>query len=50
VLGEFIPSVRIGMKFCLNRFISHLVEVGVARLPEAPPKVVTRLDCLAAIT
>jgi len=45
VLGGFIPSVRIGMKFCLNRFISHLVEAGVARLPEAP-KAVTRMGCL----
>jgi integrase/recombinase XerD len=48
VLDGFKPSVRIGMKFCLNRFIEHLVEAGVARLPEAPPKVMTRLDRLRA--
>ena len=48
VLDGFKLNVRIGMKFCLNRFIEHLVEAGVARLPEAPPKVVTRLDRLRA--
>jgi site-specific recombinase XerD len=48
VLDGFKLGVRTGMKFCLNRFIEHLVEAGVARLPEAPPKVMTRLDRLRA--
>jgi integrase/recombinase XerD len=48
VLDGVEPRVRTGMKFCVNRFISHLVESGVARLPEVPPKAVTRLGCLRA--
>jgi integrase/recombinase XerD len=46
VLDGFEPRVRIGMKFCVNRFIDHLVEAGVAKAPEVPPKVLTALDRL----
>jgi integrase/recombinase XerD len=48
VLDGYKPSVRTAIKFCLNRFIYHLVEAGVAKLPEAPPKVMTPLDVLRA--
>jgi len=46
VLDGVIPRVRTNTKFCLDRFIDHLVEAGVASLPEAPLKLVTRLDRL----
>jgi integrase/recombinase XerD len=48
VLDGIMPRVRTNTKFCLDRFIGHLVEAGVASLPEAPPKLVTRLDRLRA--
>jgi integrase/recombinase XerD len=34
------------MRFCLNRFINHLVAARVACLPEPPPKVPTALELL----
>ena len=46
ILEGFKPSVRIGMKFCLDRFIDHLVEVGVAERPKPPKKAPTALDVL----
>lgn len=33
-------------RFCLDRFIDHLVEAGVATLPKRPPKAPTPLDRL----
>jgi integrase/recombinase XerD len=46
VLHGVRPSVRTNTSFCLNRFIDHLVEVGVATLPKPPPKAPTALDRL----
>jgi integrase/recombinase XerD len=45
-LDGVAPRVRTNTRFCLNRFIDHLVEAGVARLPVPPPKVLTALDRL----
>ena len=38
VLDGFRPSARTCMTFCLDRFIDHLVEAGVAKLPEVAAK------------
>jgi integrase/recombinase XerD len=46
VLGGVVPRVRTNTKFCVNRFIDHLVEAGIARLLEPPPRVLTALDRL----
>jgi integrase/recombinase XerD len=40
------PSEQTNTSFCLNRFIDHLVEVGVATLPKPPAKAPTALDRL----
>jgi integrase/recombinase XerD len=46
VLQGVRPSERTNTSFCLNRFIDHLVEVGVATLPKPPAKAPTALDRL----
>jgi len=46
VLHGVRPSVRTNTSFCLNRFIDHLVEVGVATHPKPAPKALTALDRL----
>jgi hypothetical protein len=46
VLDGVVPRIRTNTKFCVNRFIDHLVEVGIARLLEPPPRVLTALDRL----
>ena len=46
VLDGVAPRKRTNTKFCLNRFIDHLVEAGIARLLAPPPKVLTALDRL----
>jgi integrase/recombinase XerD len=46
VLHGVKPSVRTNASFCLNCFIDHLVEAGVATLPKPPPKAPTPLDRL----
>jgi integrase/recombinase XerD len=46
VLRGVRPSVRANMRFCLDRFIDHLAEVGVAILPKPPQRTVTALDRL----
>jgi integrase/recombinase XerD len=46
VLDTTAAIYRTNTRFCLNRFINHLVAVGVARLPEPPLKVPTALELL----
>lgn len=46
VLGGVVARIRTNTKFCLNRFIDHLVEAGIASLLAPPPKVLTALDRL----
>jgi len=46
VLNGVAPRKRTNTKFCLNRFVDHLVEAGIARLPAPPPKVLSALDRL----
>ncbi len=46
VLDATAMIYRTNTRFCLNRFINHLVAAGVARLPEPPPKVPTALELL----
>lgn len=46
VLEGVAPRIRTNTRFCLNRFIDHLVQEGVATLLELPPKVMTALDRL----
>lgn len=46
VLDSARPSLRKNTMFCLDRFIDHLVDVGVARRPTPPPRVRTALDRL----
>jgi integrase/recombinase XerD len=48
VLDGIRPSVRTNTRFCLDRFIGHLVEAGAAQLPEPRPKALTRLERLRA--
>ncbi|SEI19486.1 hypothetical protein SAMN05216228_104616 [Rhizobium tibeticum] len=38
VLAEANGSAHTYAKFCLNRFIGHLVDAGVASLPNSPPR------------
>jgi site-specific recombinase XerD len=40
------PTRHTYKRFCLNRFIDHLVEAGVATLPKPQPKAPTALDRL----
>jgi integrase/recombinase XerD len=44
VVDGTTASTRANMRFCLNRFINHLVAARVTRLPEPPPKVPTALE------
>lgn len=46
VVDATTAAARTNMRFCLNRFINHLVAARVARLPESPPKVPTALELL----
>ncbi|WP_457578691.1 site-specific integrase [Ensifer adhaerens] len=46
MLTETNESARTYAKFCLNRFLDHLVDAGVASLPEQPVKEPTPLDRL----
>ena len=46
VIDATAAIYRTNARFCLNRFINHLVAAGVARLPEPPLKVLTLLELL----
>jgi integrase/recombinase XerD len=46
VLNTTAAIYRTNTRFCLNRFINHLVAAGVASLPEPPPKAPTALELL----
>jgi integrase/recombinase XerD len=46
VVDATTAAARTNIRFCLNRFINHLVAARVARLPEPPPKVPTALELL----
>lgn len=46
VLSETTESARTYAKFCLNRFIDHLVDAGVASLSEPPVKEPTAMHRL----
>ena len=46
VLDTTVAAYRTNTRFCLNRFISHLVAAEVACLPEPPPKAPTALELL----
>jgi integrase/recombinase XerD len=46
VVDATTATARTNTRFCLNRFINHLVAARVAHLPELPPKVPTALELL----
>jgi site-specific recombinase XerC len=46
VLSNTTDRARTHAKYCLGRFIEHLVEAGAASLPEPPFKEPTAMDCL----
>ena len=46
VLSGITGSARTYARFCLGRFIDHLIEAGVATAPQPPSKKLTALDCL----
>jgi integrase/recombinase XerD len=46
VVDATTATARTNTRFCLNRFINHLVAARVAHLPEPPPKVPTALELL----
>jgi integrase/recombinase XerD len=48
VLDGFKPRDRTAMTFCLDRFVEHLVGIGVARLLDTPPKEPTVFERLVA--
>ena len=48
VLDSTRPRLRTNTMFCLDRFIDHLVDAGVARRPIPVPQVRTALDRLRA--
>src|SRR5260370_17992932 len=46
VLSGITGNAQTYARFCLGRFIDHLIEAGVVTAPEPPSKKLTALDCL----